>query len=256
MKRATRLAHENHLRSVEMFKQRQAASFALPAIQLPTATSSLNLTTVSRFTSATAAPATAYSSALSSSSASISQQAPSEMVEDVDVVVETEGHRSKHRVMTVVKLPNVDIIKEMLLQQGRRDSPSLPDSRKGCVVRKCVLPFQPRLPQSVTWAPINHNITTDDEAILRAVPYFGDDEAAQGFDVSHYDVVPGELELEVLGEAEEYTVAYMIEKHKRGRGTVRYEVYSALSSVLHLSVSEIIKAYNRLRDGFWYRRNL
>eukprot|EP01039_Chlorochromonas_danica_P008004 gene8004-8828_t len=252
-KRAARLAHENHLRSVEVFKQRQTANFALPPIQLPTTTTSLNMATVSRFTSA--ATTVSSSSSLSSSSASISQQAPSEMVDDMNVVVETEGHRSRHRVAKVIKFPNVDMIKEVLLQQGRRDTPLLADSRKASIVRKCVLPVQPRLPQSATWAPITHNITTDDEAVLRAVPYFGDDEAAQGFDVSHYDVLPGELELEVLGEAEEHTVAYMIEKHKRGRNVVRFEVYSALSSVLHLSVSEIIKAYNRLRDGFWYRRN-
>lgn len=128
--------------------------------------------------------------------------------------------------------------------------PSAPLRPLGKGVQDSTIRAVARLPRSVTYIHLNHNITTDDDTVLRALPYFGDDDAT-GFDATHFDVLPGELEPEVLGEAEELTVAYMFSRHSRR--SVRPEVYSALSRALQLSLSEIVKALDRIRDGPWHR---
>jgi hypothetical protein len=56
---------------------------------------------------------------------------------------------------------------------------------------------------------------SEDEPVLRYVPYFGDDDTT-GVDVSAYDMVPGELAADVSGEAEEVTIWHMIQKHCGG----------------------------------------
>ncbi|RYY70635.1 hypothetical protein EON63_22400 [archaeon] len=67
--------------------------------------------------------------------------------------------------------------------------------------------------------------------------------------------IPGSLEREVQGEAEEYTLCYILNRHKR-KLYIRPEVYSALGKVLGVSVSEVLKGYERVKDGTWYRRVL
>lgn len=106
-----------------------------------------------------------------------------------------------------------------------------------------------RLPRSVTWVPITRNITAEDDKVLRACPHFGDD--AEGIELAHFDILPGQIESEVLGEAEERTLVHLIQRHG-----LRAEVYSGLSRALKLSVSEIQKAYERVCDGPWFRQHM
>ncbi len=113
--------------------------------------------------------------------------------------------------------------------------------------------FDP-IPHSCTWITIKFNVHAEDETILRALPYFGDDDFT-GVDVSDFEKVPGELEPEICGEAEELMVSYMLDRHKRSQGT-KPEVFSALENVLHISISEISKAYQRVVEGDWYRKTV
>ncbi len=113
--------------------------------------------------------------------------------------------------------------------------------------------FEP-IPRSCTWINIKFNVHAEDETILRALPYFGDDDFT-GVDVSDFEKVPGELEPEIYGEAEEFVVSYMLDRHKRPQGT-KPEVFSALENVLTISISEISKAYQRIVEGDWYRKTL
>ncbi len=123
-------------------------------------------------------------------------------------------------------------------------------------VPTCVIPLTVAVPKSCIWANIPVNTKTEDDAVLRSLPYFGDEDLT-GVDVSNFDKVPDELEPELCGEAEELTVLHMVSKYKsRSSGLIRPEVYSALSSVLGLSLSEIAKAYDRVVEGYNYVKNV
>lgn len=74
-------------------------------------------------------------------------------------------------------------------------------------------------------------------------------------DFSGFDKVPGEVEPQVLGEAEELVVIYLSEQYERD-GYLHSKVCSALSTVLKVSVSEIEKALQRVKDSPWYRQHL
>lgn len=73
--------------------------------------------------------------------------------------------------------------------------------------------------------------------------------------------MPGELEAEILGEAEEFAIVHMVEKYKEGvigpdgeeTQTVFPEVYSAVQSVMGCSISEIMKAYDNVINGFFWK---
>lgn len=79
--------------------------------------------------------------------------------------------------------------------------------------------------------------------------------------------VPGELEAEIQGEAEEFAILHMVEAYKRlamvaeggGGGEVvesvfvRPEVHMALQAVMGCSVSEISKAYGNVVNGYWWK---
>lgn len=135
-------------------------------------------------------------------------------------------------------------------------------------------------PRSQAWINIKNNIRTEDEPVLRYVPYFGDDDVT-GVDVSAYDQVPGELEHEVCSEPQEVLILYMIRRHriinqsdsilstdleciyesslkfdsyKARLGTsfdyqVRPEVLTALERVLNITTSQLLKAYERAIEG-------
>eukprot|EP01031_Cornospumella_fuschlensis_P030966 gene30966-37428_t len=48
------------------------------------------------------------------------------------------------------------------------------------------IPMHPPLPRSFCWVPLSKNVIVDDEEVLRAVPWFGDEDN-DGFDVSHFN---------------------------------------------------------------------
>lgn len=56
------------------------------------------------------------------------------------------------------------------------------------------------------------SLRVDDDAELRYVPYFGDDDKT-GVDVSFYEVLPGDKEKEIVSEVEEACVQVMVHRH-------------------------------------------
>lgn len=150
-----------------------------------------------------------------------------------------------------------DIIRagRALVLSNQQDS-----SAQSSIVYNSFIPRIEPIPYCWSWVPIKSNCVAEDETILRALPYFGDNDTT-GVDISEFDQVPGELEEEVLGEAEEQLIIHMLERHKRANG-IKPEVYSAISTALkysnseeeeNISYSEICKAYERVTDGPWYR---
>lgn len=113
------------------------------------------------------------------------------------------------------------------------------------------VPFIPSLPMSFTWINIASNVRTDDDTVLRSMPYFGDEDVT-GVDMSDFDKIPAEYEAPASGEAEEFTIVYMLDKYRRASGFIRPEVYSALSITLGITVSEVSKAYERVSEGAYY----
>lgn len=110
-----------------------------------------------------------------------------------------------------------------------------------------VIPYVDPIPFAWTWVPIAGNVHADDEVILRSNPYFGDDDI-DGVDTSHFEQVPGELEREIMGEAEELALFYLLDVYKH-----KGFIFEALEAVLNITVSEIKKAHERIKEGRWYR---
>jgi hypothetical protein len=135
-------------------------------------------------------------------------------------------------------------------------------------VNTCYLPLFLPNPRSQAWTNITKNIRTEDEPVLRYVPYFGDDDIT-GVDVSAYDQVPGELEQELCAEPDEVLILYMLRKHHipniehEASSTnmtrhgvihnVAAEVITAMERVLGVTTSQIVKAYRRAIEGKYDR---
>lgn len=142
-------------------------------------------------------------------------------------------------------------------------------------VKTCFLPLLLPNPRSQSWNNIPSNIRTEDEPVLRHVPYFGDDDVT-GVDVSAYDQVPGELEHELSAEPDEIAILYMVDRHNiaseshdsSNSDTIHYgarknlarntrpEVITALERVLGISTSQLMKTYKRASEGKYYRDRL
>eukprot|EP01035_Chromulina_nebulosa_P020507 gene20507-26601_t len=100
------------------------------------------------------------------------------------------------------------------------------------------LPIVLPIPRSQAWNNIKYNQRSDDEPVLRYVPYFGDDDIT-GVDVSAYDQVPGEIELEISSEL--------------NIPIVKPEVITALEKVLNITTSQLVRAFDRSFEGKLYR---
>ena len=131
----------------------------------------------------------------------------------------------------------------------------------------CYIPLIITIPKSQSWISLKSNIRTEDDPVLRYVPYFGDDDVT-GVDVSAFDQVPGELQHELSAEPSEVLILYMLDKHNlkannndtqnltgreywviKNDPSVRPEVITALEKVLNISTSHIVKSYERTSDG-------
>jgi hypothetical protein len=116
------------------------------------------------------------------------------------------------------------------------------------------LPATSQIPQSYLWQHIKENVHEESDPILRALPYFGDDDDV-GVDVSDFDQIPGEIDLEIVGEAEELLIVYMLNRHK-GVDGFPSEVSRALEDCLQISNAELMKAYDRIMEGEWFRNEM
>jgi hypothetical protein len=114
-------------------------------------------------------------------------------------------------------------------------------------VYNAVIPYISSIPFAWTWAPIPMNAHADEEAVLRSNPYFGDDDV-EGVDTSHFEQIPGELETEISGEAEELTLFFLLNIYHN-----KECIYKALENILQITVSEIRKASERIQEGHWFR---
>ncbi|RYG98455.1 hypothetical protein EON65_51410 [archaeon] len=120
------------------------------------------------------------------------------------------------------------------------------------------IPFYPMLRRFTTWIPLYRNRIVSDSEPLRALPCGLVDEGIIGEDKgwSTLEDLVADLEREVMGEAEEHTVCLLINRHCEQGDVVRSEVISALASVLRVSRREVTRAYERVKDGLWYRQTL
>lgn len=124
-------------------------------------------------------------------------------------------------------------------------------------VQTCFIPLAFPIPRSQTWIAINENIRSEDEPVLRYVPYFGDDDVT-GVDVSAYEQVPGEIEHEICSEPDEVLILYFLHRHSLSKisdddlstlPSVRPEVLTSLERILRISTSQLFKAFNRAFEG-------
>jgi hypothetical protein len=79
------------------------------------------------------------------------------------------------------------------------------------------------------------------------MPYFGDQDF-EGVDISGFKKVPGQLEREPHGEAEELTAMLLLDKYSESKA-----VFTALARTLRVSIGEVNKTANGIKDGWWYR---
>ncbi len=79
------------------------------------------------------------------------------------------------------------------------------------------------------------------------MPYFGDDDT-DGIDISEFKKVPGKLERELRGEAEELTVMFLLDRYQRSK-----VIFTALEIVLGVSIPEIINTFELITEGRWFR---
>jgi hypothetical protein len=99
---------------------------------------------------------------------------------------------------------------------------------------------------------VKSNLCAEDDTVLRALPYFGDDDQIKVDFLSPFDK---QIEQEICTEAEELTLINLIERH-RSNNTSRTEVYSAISNVLQISRNEILKTHDKLKESSWFRRHM
>lgn len=126
-----------------------------------------------------------------------------------------------------------------------------------------------RNPASCFFIKIRENQVMEDQTTFRSLPYLGDDVR---IDISEFNRivghVPGQIEPEVCGEAEELLVAYFISQgivrsssksinfeqvHEKN---VLPEILAALTSVLEVSTKEILRAYKVISESYWFRHGM
>lgn len=115
-----------------------------------------------------------------------------------------------------------------------------------------VVPYICSIPKSCTWIGVKSNLCAEDETVLRALPYFGDDDQIKLEFFSPFDQ---QIEQEICTEAEELTLINLIERHRSNKRS-RTEVYSALSNILQISRNEILKTQDKLKESSWFRRHM
>ena len=120
----------------------------------------------------------------------------------------------------------------------------------------CALP----LPSCMTWHKISANKRTEDNPILRYVPYFGEWDTT-GIDVSAWDILPGQCEAEISNEIDELLIVYMIhmsggvvEKDYSSKCKIRNPaIQSVLCNLLQCSRKELKKCYKKVIDCTFLR---
>ncbi len=126
-----------------------------------------------------------------------------------------------------------------------------------------------RNPASCFFIKIRENQVMEDQTTFRSLPYLGDDVR---IDISEFNRIvghiPGQIEPEVCGEAEELLVAYFISQgvvdsssksinfeqvHEKN---VLPEILAALTSVLEVSTKEVLRAYKVISESYWFRHGM
>lgn len=115
------------------------------------------------------------------------------------------------------------------------------------LVYNIIIPYCGSIPFAWTWIPISRNVWTDDEEELRVMPYFGDQDF-EGVDISGFKKVPGQLERDLHGEAEELTAMLLLDKYSESKA-----VFTALARALRVSIGEVNKTASDIKDAWWYR---
>ena len=127
-------------------------------------------------------------------------------------------------------------------------------------IKNLLIPCTLPLPNCMAWNKIVRNKRTDDDPVLRYIPYFGEWDTT-GMDVSAWDLLPGQCEPEVSREIDELLIVYMvqksggvIEKDYSSKFMIRNRVIqSVLCEFLQCSRKELKKCYKKVIDGIFLR---
>ena len=97
-----------------------------------------------------------------------------------------------------------------------------------------------QVPKFLSWMSIPHNLRYDDNAVMRFVPYFGDDDTT-GVDVSHYDVLPDQLAREMVSEVDEKILGILCRRHP-----LSLSLFRAIGQALHFPPHVLQKRFREL----------
>lgn len=133
------------------------------------------------------------------------------------------------------------------------------------------IPKVPTIPASCFFVKIRENQVMEDQTTFRSIPYLGDDVR---LDLTEFNRIvgniPGQIEPEVCGEAEELLVAYFVQQgvtQSSSKGiiitpdqiqenNVIPEILAALAAILQVSTKEILRTFKVISESNWYHHNM
>lgn len=110
------------------------------------------------------------------------------------------------------------------------------------------------IPKSQFWMKISKSVISPDDKKLKVHIYVGDNESIDTKEVE-LDQSPDDICIPPLGEAEELTLIYIIEKYKKSSNDLYLskEVYMAIQNVFSIPRREIVEFYSNFTDGPFYK---